>query len=194
MSEAAIASYFNEKAIAFGPTHKAVGWSSRQRQWKRYHEIGSVISDYGGSLLDVGCGVGDFFHYLKQSCLNYTYRGIDIAKEMIRLAQHAYPGAQFDVAHLPSATYVSDVVVACGVFNLHQGRDHEAYLKAQIQQLVDHTRECCVVSLLSERAPKKEDCFYYVPLSFVEELTPLGWKLTIRDEYLDNDVLLIFRK
>ena len=36
---------------------------------------------------DFGCGIGDFYGYLKEEKINFDYTGIDIADNMIELAK-----------------------------------------------------------------------------------------------------------
>lgn len=48
-----------------------------------------------GTVLDVGCGPGQWTHYL--SGLGVTARGIDPVAEFTDLARAAYPGEQFDL-------------------------------------------------------------------------------------------------
>lgn len=201
-----IEQYFNQKALLFGPTHKAVGWSSKERQYARFSRIYDAIQDVSGTVLDVGCGVGDFYHFLlekqrfasvvsKSQGLKFEYTGIDISGEMVSLATSAYPGGNFLKKRLEDmGEEPYDVVLACGTFNMHQGGSHDLYLKQSIQWLLSLTKQHCCVSLLTDRCVPKHDMFYYANAEIVCSWIPPGWDIVVDDLYLDNDLFLSFKR
>lgn len=74
----------------------------------------------GASVLDVGCGVGDFYAYLRSEFPSATYDGVDISSAMIERAQALHPSARFaatDVLTCPPERRW-DFVVAFGVHNV----------------------------------------------------------------------------
>lgn len=50
----------------------------------------------GKSVLDVGCGVADFWDHLHLRGLNCDYVGVDIASGMIKLCRERYPELRFE--------------------------------------------------------------------------------------------------
>ena len=190
-----IEQYFNKKALDFGPTHKAVGWGSKERQTIRFSRIFHYIQRTSGTLLDVGCGIGDFYDFLlTKKGLGLSYLGIDISREMITLANGAYPGGNFHVESLEHHKNDYDVVVACGTFNMFQTGGHEEYLKQSLLLLLSRTRQMCCVSMLSDKCKEKQSLFYYANVEVVQRWIPSLWTVTIDDSYLDNDVLFCFKK
>lgn len=74
-----------------------VGYSTREQQFAAYRIITSVI-ELGSSILDVGCGRGDFkVFYAQETQSDYNsveYAGIDINPILINAGKNIYPGIE----------------------------------------------------------------------------------------------------
>ena len=57
--------YFNNYQ-QFGYSVKSLGWGSTESQEKRFKALSEVGIDNGDRVLDVGCGFGDLYFYLKK--------------------------------------------------------------------------------------------------------------------------------
>ena len=55
------------------------------------------IQQKNASILEVGCGPGNITHYLLNQCPDFQFLGIDLAPNMIALAQENNPTAQFEI-------------------------------------------------------------------------------------------------
>jgi ubiquinone/menaquinone biosynthesis C-methylase UbiE len=70
----------------------------------------------GDSVLDVGCGTGKAIELIHLARLEgFTYTGLDISAEMVRLAQEKFPDHHFNIANiaaLPHADHTFDVVIS----------------------------------------------------------------------------------
>lgn len=73
-----------------GPDLKSLGWSSIGAQLRRFGML-SLALQHPGSVLDVGCGFGDFSMYSNAA----DYTGIDQSQEFIDEAQRKYPTKTF---------------------------------------------------------------------------------------------------
>jgi SAM-dependent methyltransferase len=83
------------------------------------------------SVIDLGCGIGDFYHYIK-SVHNYTgkYIGVDINPLTIKVGNYKYSAENLDFrnlnyynADLPSAEYVFCVNNLTIPYGHHSGTD-----------------------------------------------------------------------
>ena len=45
--------------------YKALGWGSIDSQYKRFEVLSKINNLNGSSILDVGCGLGDFYLWFK---------------------------------------------------------------------------------------------------------------------------------
>lgn len=92
---------------------------TRQRMWP---EIKFLVNDYvkeGEKILDLGCGNGRLFEFLKEK--NIDYIGVDFSEKLISIAKERFPKAKFklaDALNLPFSENFFDKVYSIAV--LHQ--------------------------------------------------------------------------
>jgi len=116
-----IIDYYNKQLIEYGQDVKALSWGNVDSQRERFRvlcEIG-YLSDK--SILDVGCGFGDFYLYLKEQGISpKQYVGIDINLLMIGMAKIRLPEVRFEVADILTTKLREkyDYVFASGIFAL----------------------------------------------------------------------------
>lgn len=138
--------YYNRQARRYGDSLAALGWQTAAGQAVRFSQFLQALP--AQSIVDFGCGRGDFYGFLCDQGWTGTYAGLDISPEMIRLAQKRYPDATFitgSLADVPPA----DVVVASGAFSLQIAHPlHQ--LTAQVGALVAQATQCVVFNALSQ--------------------------------------------
>ncbi|MEW6613916.1 MAG: class I SAM-dependent methyltransferase [Thermodesulfobacteriota bacterium] len=74
-----------------GDSYKSLLWGGQNRQFVTYRTICQEIDFNGTSILDVGCGFGDFYEFLyERTGWLKRYVGIDIKKEFVDIARKRY--------------------------------------------------------------------------------------------------------
>jgi len=116
----AVADYYTSRLDQHGPTPRGVDWNGpeshvlRHRQFMRLFEGSS-----DASVLDLGCGFGDFFRFLRTHGHRGVYVGYDVAPSMIEQARRLH-GEESDcwwkIGSKP--TECADFAVASGLFNV----------------------------------------------------------------------------
>lgn len=100
---------------------KSLGWANREEQQYRFRKmcrVGMVYED-DCSILDVGCGFGDFIDYLGVVIgWGFQYKGIDVRKEAIEIAKTKHPAFDFDVSSVYDEKFKYRWVIANGIFSL----------------------------------------------------------------------------
>ena len=93
--------------------------NSLEGQVMRFEKLAEIGDLTGKRVLDLGCGIGDFYPYLKDRFAHFDYTGIDIVPEMIEFASQRYPDARFECRDvlLDPLTEDFDFVLICGIFN-----------------------------------------------------------------------------
>lgn len=81
----------------YGDDPRAVKWKSKDSQGKRFRILTEIGDLSETEILDVGCGKGDFYGYLRDCNIQIKYTGIDINKNFIQFARTKYPDARFEV-------------------------------------------------------------------------------------------------
>jgi SAM-dependent methyltransferase len=104
--------------LEHGPSPMATQ-SSAEGQRMRFDQLTRIADLSGCSVLDLGCGIADFYPILIEKFAGLKYTGIDLVPEMIEYARATYPAASFqcrDVLQNPlEETF--DYVLISGMFN-----------------------------------------------------------------------------
>ena len=94
LSKEYIIDFFSKKLSLFGDAPASVGWTAAGQRL-RYECILSLLPLQGNSILDFGCGKGDFYGFIGQKGIEAEYTGIDINKRLIEVAAGNYPEGKF---------------------------------------------------------------------------------------------------
>ena len=115
----------------YGVDEKSLGWT-KHKQILRFEQMLSGFNLNNASILDVGCGFGDLYDYLKTTRpdTDFDYTGIDIMKEFIDIDKNKYPGIPFYTCDLfgfnPGRKY--RFVINCGCLTfLDPKNENESY-------------------------------------------------------------------
>ncbi len=109
-----------------------------RKQNVRFNVIKEIGIKNNDSILDVGCGFGDLFAFLKET-INYDgrYKGIDITPEFIEVCRSRYPNEDFkvlDILH-DEITDIWDYVVLTGTLNIKIGEGHADFVKKMLAKM-----------------------------------------------------------
>ena len=178
--------------------HDVVDWGDPQAQLKRFAVLADNVPLAGRSLLDVGCGLGALWEFLRQRGLDVEYTGVDIVAEMVRAAQARHPDVRFVHADIfaenPFAPGRFHVAFVSGTFNLNLGNNRD-FLPTAIGRLLEIASEFAVFNLLHHRTPAKYDhCVYWEPAEVLAIAQPLCGKVTLIEDYLPNDFTVLCHK
>ena len=103
---------------------QAFHWISQTDQTLRFEILSEIGNLENCSILDVGCGVGDLYDFLRSRLGGFAYLGIDIVPEMIGQAKQKYPTADFLNEDIFNVAGEFDYLLASGslTFNVGEGR------------------------------------------------------------------------
>jgi SAM-dependent methyltransferase len=164
------------------------GWSSKETQLRRFQVLSDIILPTS-SVMDVGCGVGDFYGHLLQNGFTGYYCGVDLISSNCEQAAKRYAGASFlnsDILSLPTDMQF-DFVVASGIFFINSA-DWESAVVEIIGKIHQHSLKAFAVNFLSIYAPEKKDGLYYADPNFIIEIiSRLSRKFVLRHDYAEND-------
>ena len=156
--------------IQYAP--EMVGYDTRERQWAAYRIIASVIED-GASILDVGCGRGDFkVFYAQETQQEYEaidYTGIDLNSVLIDAGKEIYPGIdirQCDWMNIP-ASLKKDWVININSLNLRYDGDiisnNWEYFTKTISSMYNQADRGIVVMLASDISEMQDELINWSP-------------------------------
>lgn len=122
------AAYYSSKLATHGPTSKGVDWNGTGSHELRHRQFLRLLEgDRDASVIDLGCGFGDFFRFLRAERHHGPFIGYDVAPSMIAEAArlHGEVGCRWLVGGEPSET--ADYAVASGIFNVKGSVPVEAW-------------------------------------------------------------------
>ncbi len=104
----------------YGLSYRTLDWGSQKSQQLRFKILSEIAPLEGTSVLDVGCGLCDFYEYLQNKGINANYYGIDITPNMVKKAQQRFPGVTIELKDIVLSNDLPsfDYVVASGIFYL----------------------------------------------------------------------------
>ena len=135
-----LAEYYAGKLKQYGDDPRSLGWTPGGSRL-RFGALAGIGDLAGRSVLDVGCGFGDFYGYLlgRGACADYT--GVDINPDLIAIAKRKYPGARFFVADFEEqgADGTYDWAFAAGLFTIRLS-DNAAFVRNVLKRMFDGCR------------------------------------------------------
>lgn len=184
--------YYTRRLQEYGAEPRAVDWGSAQSQALRFSILCAVGTLDGASVLDVGCGLGDLYGYLRTVGVNVEYTGYDITPALLEAARIRFPEGRFlkrNIADLSETDLKAgwDYVIASGIFYLRQ-QDPDAYLREMVGRLARLARRGVAFNTLSARAPDKSAAEYYAePAMVLGACLDLTSRVVLRHDYMPHD-------
>jgi SAM-dependent methyltransferase len=148
-------------------------WFNTNKQYFRFAEILHFIDSRSASILDIGCGNGEFYNYLNFNGYTGKYLGIDINKNLLTEARKAFPRGEFQYADFfKQAIKPHDYVVMSGVFNAQFGQDF-TFIKKFILRMAQLSKYKTIFNAITTHVTHRERSMYYLDpglvLSFIAE-------------------------
>ena len=183
----------------FGYSVKSLGWGSTESQEKRFKALSEVGIDNGDRVLDVGCGFGDLYFYLKKNGCDTDYTGLDVNKNFISLNKSNHPNLDFRHGEISEIDKDYDWVVASGIFCFKSENWFHETLTVVQDMLSKSIKGVAFNCLFNKgRREKINNQSYYLNRSdagkLVGYLSDNSSKVTINANYLPNDISFFIYK
>lgn len=184
---------------AFGYSPESLYWGSRGVQKIRFKALAGIGIADGDSLLDVGCGFGDLYSWLKGHEINVNYTGIDLSPDILGRGIELNPelnllqGEIFDFDWLPQSF---DWVVLSGTLNWNLA-DDGAYARRVITRMFRLCRSGVAFNMLDARKLDKAvlgQLVGFEPGAIMEYCREISSDCRLRHDYLDDDFTIYMRR
>lgn len=179
---------YKNRLLQHGPGIKALASGTEERRKIRFGILTDLGIREGSSVLDVGCGLADYYAHLKEKGINVQYTGIDIVPELIKLACAAHPDIDLHIRDLQENPFQEssfDYVVCSQVFNLRleEGKN-DALVKDMLRLMFKIARRGVAIDLLTSYVDFQQDeLYYYRPEEIFSYAKQLTRRVTLRHDY-----------
>jgi ubiquinone/menaquinone biosynthesis C-methylase UbiE len=177
---------YNSRLKEYGDDIRTLASGTEERRRIRY----KVLSEIGllprCSLLDIGCGFGDFYNYLSEQCIQMQYVGYDINPSLIEIAQTKYPIAQFEVKDIQTDPFPKfDYIVSTSSFNLRLNvQDNYQFIEEIMRLCYDHAKRGVAVDFLSSYVDfESPEAFHYKPETVFSIAKKITKRVCLRHDY-----------
>jgi SAM-dependent methyltransferase len=198
-----VAAYYSSRLAVYGATSQGVDWNGPTSHDLRHRQFFRLIDNsWDASILDLGCGFGDFLRFLRAEGHRGTYIGYDIAPNMIAEAIRLHGEGvdrQWRVGANPTET--ADFAIASGIFNVKAGVLTETwtrYVRATIDILAHTGRRGFafnVLSLSSDPERRRPDLYYADPAEILDySLIRFGRSVALLQDYGLYEFTLVVRQ
>lgn len=175
-------------------TAEQVGWHNTTEQRQRFQVLTEIGNLQQTTVLDAGCGLGDFWDYLlKNNVQPAQYLGVDCLPSYVQKTKVRFDSdprvsvAVGDLAHdtLPMADYV----FASG--SLSYPSQTPNFLRKALKNLFLSTRKGLAFNLLRQKdTPQDRFLSTYSPAQVLEYCKTLTEHITLREDYSGDDFTL----
>ena len=192
------AAAFHEELVAERGDGWQAFWGSRDSQRGRYQVLMDELPLHQASVLEVGCGFGDFLDYLGERGLRPArYLGIDLSPRIVAAAQARHPQAEFTVLDvlLGEPPWQPDFIVASGIMAVAVP-GYPEYALGILRRFHTLCRRGFGLNFLSTCTQKPDGVSQYVEPAWLLGLFQrhIDWRCRLIHDYRPNDFTLIHRR
>lgn len=185
--------FYSSAIQKHGTSAKGVNWNSEATQKLRFKTILELLppslSEF--SIIDAGCGFGDFYLYLeKNNNLPKKYTGVDCHNDMVSIASNNTGCEILNIDIVQDKLPKSDFIICSGAMNTLS--IYETYMF--MRNCFLSSKEAFVFNIL--HGNKESETYNYLTTKqielFARDLNVK--KVTYIDGYLDADITVRFDK
>lgn len=178
---------YRERLQAHGASPAALATGNAERRDIRFGVLAGIGTLEGSSVLDIGCGMGDFYAYLRERGVHVRYTGYDITPDFVSLAAQRHPDARFEVRDVQADGIPQrfDYVVSSQTFNnrlLHD--DNLAVMQDVLRRAHAVADKGVVFDMITDHVDFREErLFYYSPETMFRFAKTLTKRVQLRHDY-----------
>lgn len=190
-----ISSIYDDLIKKHGNSPQALGWGFQKgKQSLRFKILCDISILSNSSILDVGCGFGDLFEYLKYNKIPVKYHGVDLNDKMIEIAKNLHPQIKFELRDILEKKYSKkfDWVISSGITTF------EFDYKLVKKMLIEMFRICkngVAMNFVGGNLDyKQKGVFYAEPEKIYAISKTLSNRISIRHDYAPYEFTLYLYK
>ena len=178
---------YQQRIAEHGPTFASLNSGSEAKQAIRHSVHASALRGANPEILEIGCGLADFYRYLLQHKRNCSYHGYDIVPQYIDECRRAYPQSKFTLRNvfIEGIEGTFDTVVMSQVLNnRYQKSDNMQVMQRALELAFEHTRVSVSIDMTSTYVDfRNPDLFYYPPKEIFHIAKAISPRVLLRHDY-----------
>ena len=177
---------FDKKYKKFGKTIKSLGWDNSKNQRKRFENIFQISNlKKCKNILDVGCGFGDLFLFLKKYKIFLSYTGIDINENFIIInnKNKSLNKCVFDNKSIFDFKKKSDLIVSFGLLNYNKCSNK--YVEYFIKECFKKSNKAVLIDFISDDQLNSRYKFinYHKPENIIKIIRKITKNYSLHSNY-----------
>jgi hypothetical protein len=193
----AVIDHFEGLMAEHGASFKTLGFGRPESQLRRFEVLAEVGDIRGADILDVYCGLADFYDFLKAKDPDVRYHAIEVVPAFVGHIRKARPEVSVEVGDFLADSFDGewDYVFASGIF-YRAVSDSWELMQKSISKMFRTCRVAVAFNSLSAYADKREEGEFFASpertFAFCKSLTPY---VTLRHDYMPHDfTIYMYRK
>ncbi len=188
---------YSARYISLGRHIRTLGWGSEEQQLYRFENTLIAIDLNKKSIVDVGCGFGDYADFLRKEKIRFaSYTGWDMNPDFINEAKKGDDiHREFFQKDISDNTALSDfkerfdAAVMLGLlnFNLKSESVNYSFSENLVTNAFSLVKRVLIVDFLSshrfEGYPKEDFVFYHEPSRMLEFALSLSSNVVLKHDY-----------
>lgn len=178
--------HYSSRLSSEGPTYEALRTGPRERRELRFKIIQEIGIKNGDSIIDIGCGYGDFAEYLIRNKIEVDYTGIDINPDFIEIARKKYPEHRFQLLDVINDNFeAADWIVSSSCFNLKlKAQSNYEFMFELLKVAYQHSKKGVAIDMFTDYVDFKVDkMFYYSPEKIFSMAKTITKRVCLRNDY-----------
>ncbi len=197
-----VAAYYAAKLQTHGATSEGVDWKGPSSHALRHSQFLRLLAEnFQSSIIDLGCGFGDFLRFVREAGYRGRFIGYDVAPTMIEKARELYGEGEDCQWHLGAEPEeLADFAIASGIFNV-KGQISDTAWSEYVYRTIDLLARAGrrgfafnVLSLSSDPDRRRPDLYYADPTGMLAYcLARYGRSVALLQDYGLYEFTLIVR-
>lgn len=183
----AVIQRYQRRITEHGPTHASMASGGPQKQRARHAVHASALFGERPHLLDIGCGLGEFYAFLRDSGRAVHYVGYDVVPEYIAECRRLYSECHFEQRNIFTegiGGQYDTIVMSQVLNNRYRHSDNMRVLQTALTLAFQHTRVSVSVDMMSDNVDyRNEDLYYYSPEAVFSFARTLTRRVILRHDY-----------
>lgn len=193
-----IKNYYDELVEKYQYNSKSLDYGNANSQLKKFSQFKRFFPINNLSILDIGCGFGDFYRYSEENNLDIQYQGFEINQSIINLANKIDPSINiinYNIINDPiNQEPTHDICIANGIFYL-LGKDSKTIMIEIVKKMFARSKKAVIFNSLSSWSSFKEpNEFYADPLDTISWCKEISPYIIFNHDYMKHDFTICLKR